>query len=275
MATITQAPQTKRDLFFLWRLRHPSLRLATRVWRRNLTLYRRSWKLTFLPQFLQPVFYLIALGFGLRLFIGREVDGFDYVHYIAPGLAASAAMNGAAFELTFNVFGKFTWSRLYESVITTPLEPEDVAMGEIMWAVTRSVLYGGVFFVVMIGLGHVSQPYAPLALVAFALTGLSVGLIGLLFTCLINDMDFFSYFFNLVLIPLFLFSGIFVPINLMPRAAQVITWYTPLYHGVEMTRAASLTGDVGALFGHGLWLVIFSLILFLPTLNLFRRKLVF
>lgn len=275
MATITQAPETKRDLLLLWRFRKPSVRLAARIWRRNVTLYRRSWKLTFLPQFLQPIFYLVALGFGLGLFIGREVEGFDYVQFIAPGLAASAAMNGAAFELTFNVFGKFNWSHLYESVITTPLEPEDVALGEIMWAVTRSVLYGGVFFVVMIGLGHVRQPYVPIVLIAFALTGLSVGLIGFLFTCLIKDMDFFSYFFNLILVPLFMFSGIFFPIDVMPKAAQVITWYTPLYHGVEMTRAASLTGDVNAMMGHGLWLFVFCLILFLPSINLFRRKLVF
>lgn len=275
MDAATRAPEAKRDPLFLLRIHKPSPRLAIRVWRRNVTLYRRSWKLTFLPQFLQPVFYLIALGFGLGLFIGRQVEGFDYVEFIAPGLAASAAMNGAAFELTFNVFGKFTWSRLYESVITTPLEPEDVVLGEIMWAVTRSVLYGGVFFAVMIGLGHVRQPFAPAALVAFALTGLSVGLIGLLFTCLINDMDFFSYFFNLILIPLFMFSGIFFPIDVMPEAAQAITWFTPLYHGVEMTRAASLTGDVNAIWGHGLWLLVFSLLLFLPVINLFRRKLVF
>ncbi len=271
---MSQVRATEKGFASLWRIHGPSPRLASRVWRRNVTLYRRSWKLTFLPQFLQPVFYLIAFGYGLGFFIRAEVNGFSFVEWMAPGLAASAAMNAAAFELTFNVFGKFSWSRLYESVITTPLEPEDVALGEIMWGVTRAVLYGAVFFMVMLALGHVRQPYAPLAFVAFALTGLAVGMVALIFTGLITDMDFFSYFFNLFLIPLFLFSGIFFPIDLMPSAAQKIAWMTPLHHGVEMTRAATLTGDVGAMFGHGLWLVVFSLLLFLPTINLFRRKLI-
>ena len=239
-----------------------------------MTLYRRTWKLTFLPQFLQPIFYLIAIGYGLGSLIGREIKGFEYVEYIAPGLAASAAMNAAAFELTFNVFGKFSWSRLYESVITTPLEPEDVALGEIMWGVTRAVLYGAVFFAVMLGLGHVQQPYAPIAFVAFALTGLAVGLVAIIFTGIITDMDYFSYFFNLFLIPLFLFSGIFFRIETMPYPARVAAWLTPLHHGVEMTRHATLEGDVGAILGHGLWLVVFSLLLFLPAINLFRRKLI-
>jgi lipooligosaccharide transport system permease protein len=252
-----------------------SLSHAVRIWKRDVTLYRRTWKLTFLPQFFTPLFYLVAMGFALGIYIGDSIEGYDYIQYIAPGLAASAAMNASAFELTFNTFVKMNFARLYDAVITTPLEPEDVALGEIFWAVTRSVLYGLIFLTVMVVLGLVRHPAnIPLTVVAFALTGLSIGMVALIFTGLVSDIDMFSYFFNLFLVPLFLFSGIFFPINVLPPAAQAIAWFTPLLHGVEMTRALTLTGDLQTAWWNGVWLVVFSALLLPVAIRLFRRRLI-
>lgn len=258
----------------LWSPPGTSLRHAMRVWRRNLILYERTWKMSLAPQFLNPLFYLVAMGFALGAFIGREVEGFSYVEYIGPGLAVYAAMNAAAFELTFNTFIKMNFARLYDAVISTPVEPEDVAVGEIAWAVTRSVLYGAIFLFIMFLLGHVPEPTAPLAVVAFGLTGLSIGLVALIYTSLVPDIDLFSYFFNLFLIPLFLFSGIFFPIEILPELAQQIAWFTPLLHAVNMSRALILTGDMVLALQSGIWLVVFSAILLPVAINMFRRRLV-
>jgi lipooligosaccharide transport system permease protein len=251
-----------------------SLVRAFRLWRRNITLYRRTWIWVLLPNFFQPFFYLVAIGMGLGLYVGRQISGVKYTEFISPGLAAMAAMFGAVFELTFNTYGKINWSRMYESVITTPLEPEDVAAGEIMWAISRSLINGGAFFIVMLGFGYVHHLSGILALPAIGLVGLAMGLVALLFTDFVTNMDAFSYFFNLFVTPLFLFSGVFFPIAQLPALARKIAWFTPLHHGVEMLRALTLTGNIRSAGGHALWLAVFCVVLLPPAINLFKRKLI-
>jgi lipooligosaccharide transport system permease protein len=177
------------------------------MWKRDALLYKRSWKRNVLPNFFEPLLYLFSIGLGLGVYVGRKILGVDYADFIAPGLAAAAAMNGAVFETTFNVFVKLRFAKLYDAVITTPLEPEDVAAGELLWAVTRSTIYGVAFVLVMAALGYVHYWAVVFAPLAVALIGLSFGLIGLVFTALTPTIDLFSYFFTLFITPLFLFNG--------------------------------------------------------------------
>lgn len=257
----------------LWRRPGTSPRRALRTWQRNATLFRRGWKRFVLPNFLEPIFYLLAIGIGLGLYVREIVPGVPYVEYIAPGLAAASAMYGAVFELTYNVFVKLRFHRVYDAVITTPLEPGDVGLGEIMWAVTRSFMYGAVFLSVVVVFGYAHSPLAVLAFLLLPLVGLSMGLLAMIFTALIRDIELYTYFFNVFVIPLFLFSGIFFPVADLPVWARAVAWATPLYHGVEMSRALVLSGELTAALGHVAWLVAFSAVLLPPTLNLFARRL--
>jgi lipooligosaccharide transport system permease protein len=267
-------PREREGLLALWRLPAVSARAASRMWLRDVTLYRASWQLNVLPNFFEPVLYLLSIGLGLGLYVGRQMGGVDYAVFIAPGLAAAAAMNGAVFEVTFNVFVKLRFAKLYDAVITTPLEPEDVAVGELAWAVTRALIYGSAFLLVMVVLGLVRSPLALLAPAAFLLVGTGFGLIGLIYTSLIPQIDLYSYFFTLFITPLFLFSGIFFPVETLPAVAQPIAWLTPLHHGVELLRALTLTGNLVAAGGHALWLLAFAALLYPPAVNLLRRRLV-
>lgn len=257
-------------------LRRPgaSSRGAFRLWQRNAGLYRRSWKVYALPGFIEPVMYLLAMGLGLGLYIGDRIMGVEYVAFIAPGLTAGAAMNAAIFEVTYGVFVKVRFWKLYDAVITTPVEPQDVALGELLWATTRAVLYGTVFMLVTAAFGYVTSPWAVLVPAATALIGLSFGLIGLLVTALMPSINMYAYFFTLFIMPLFLFSGIFFPVTNLPAAAQPIAWLTPLHHGVELMRALVLTGEPMTAASHALWLLAVSALLYPPAINLLRRRLV-
>jgi lipooligosaccharide transport system permease protein len=246
---------------------------ALRMWKRDALLYKRSWKRNVLPNFFEPLLYLVSIGLGLGLYVGQQILGVDYVDYIAPGLAAAAAMNGAVFETTFNVFVKLRFAKLYDAVITTPLEPEDVAAGELLWAVTRSIIYGVTFVLVMVFFGYVHYWAVIFTPLAVALIGLSFGLIGMVFTALTPTIDLFSYFFTLFITPLFLFSGVFFPTERL-GAAEPIAWFSPLYHAAELMRGLILTGDLTSAAGHTLWLVVFSALVFPPAINLMRRRLV-
>jgi lipooligosaccharide transport system permease protein len=257
-------------------LRRPAVSThgAVRLWQRNATLYRRSWMRHALPTIVEPLLYLMAMGLGLGLYIGDRIFGVEYVAFIAPGLIAAAAMQGAIFEVTIGVFVKVRFWRLYDAVITTPLEPQDVALGEALWATTRSTLYGTAFLLVTTVLGYIVSPWAILVPAAAALVGMCFSLIGLIVSARMPAIDLFGYFFSMFVMPLFLFSGIFFPVTDLPAAAQPIAWMTPLHHGVELMRALALTGNPASAAGHALWLVVANVILYAPAVNMLKRRLV-
>lgn len=271
----TTAPRARvAAVLGVWRWPDIAWRSAWRMWQRNAVLFKRGWRLFVLPNFFEPVLYLLSIGLGLGLYVGQQIMGVDYVMFIAPGLAAASAMNGAVFEVTYNIYVKLQYIRLYDAVITTPLEPEDVAAGELLWAVTRSLMYGVTFVGVTAVLGYVQSPLVLLAPFALALIGIAFASLGLIVTAVIPRMELFTYFFTMLITPMFLFSGIFFPIEQLPNAAQPVAWFTPLHHGVELLRALSLTGDLSSAGGHALWLLVFCAIVFPPAINLFRRRLV-
>ena len=112
------------------RLGPVNLRLAWAVWMRNYTVYRRTWLMNILPNFFEPLLYLVGMGIGLGAYVNEGMTGASYIAFIAPGLMASAAMNGATFETTFNTFVKLHFGKLYDAYLGTPAEPEDIVAGE-------------------------------------------------------------------------------------------------------------------------------------------------
>ncbi len=271
---MTTSTVPKRNPLGAWRWPDVSWPNAWRMWRRNATLFRRGWRLFVIPNFFEPVLYLLSIGLGLGLYVGQQIMGVDYVLFIAPGLAAASAMNGAVFEVTYNVYVKLQYAKLYDAVITTPLEPEDAAAGEVAWAVTRSLMYGLTFTLVMAVLGYIRSPWAVLSPVALALIAIGFASLGMVITAVIPRMELYTYFFTLFVTPMFLFSGIFFPIERLPAAVQPVAWFTPLHHGAELMRALCLTGDMAAAGGHTLWLIAFCALVFPPAINLFRRRLI-
>src|SRR6185503_17212426 len=136
---------------------------AVAVWRRNASMYRRVWMMNILPNFFEPVLYLLSIGVGVGAYI-TEMGGMSYVAFLAPGLVCVAAMNGASFEVTYNIYVRLTFEKAYDAMLTTPVEPDDVLAGEVLWAVTRATIYGGCFFLVVVAAGLAPLPRALLAI---------------------------------------------------------------------------------------------------------------
>ncbi len=215
-----------------------SPRHALSVWRRNLALYRRTWKLNLLPNFFEPLLYLVSIGIGVGAYVS-EMGGTSYVAFLAPGLVAVAAMNGASFEVTYNAFVRLNFQKTYDSMLTTPIQPEDVLAGEVLWAVTRASIYGGCFLVVIAAMGLAPLPGSLWAIPLIPLTGLLFASIGIAFSLRIPSIDLFSFYFTLFLTPLFLFSDIFFPLK--ERLSGVwlhLAEALPLLHPVRLVRAA-------------------------------------
>ena len=215
-------------------------KMAWAVFMRNATEYSHSWRMNILPNFFEPVLYLIGMGIGLGHYMSRGLDGGDYVVFIAPGLCASAAMNGASFETTYNMFIKMTYVRLYDAYLSTPAQIQDVVAGENLWAVARAMFYGLGFLLViaamsLFGVPLLTSPAALLMPLAIVLIGATFALIGSLFTSMIKQIDLYSYYYTLWLTPLFLFSGIFFPVDRFP-GGETVAWCTPLFHAVRLSR---------------------------------------
>ncbi len=254
------------------------LRLALAVWHRNLVVYRHTWKRNILPNFFEPLLYLVGMGYGLGAYLGERIGGTDYLSFIAPGLMVAAAMNGATFETTYNMYVRMYYARLYDAYLSTPAQMADVAVGELLWAITRALVYGVAFLVVLAGFsvaGHplLRGPWPALLPLEVALVGAAFGALGELFTALIRHIDLYSYYYTLFITPLFLFSGIFFPPARFPHG-ETLAWCTPLYHAVRLARGLAQSTPGTAELVSAVWLVVFTLGVFALVPGRMHRQLV-
>ena len=214
---------------------------AHKVLERDVLVYRRNWTII-VTGFFEPIFYLLGIGFGLGALVG-DVGDIPYAAFVAPGLMATAAMNGALFESTFNLFFKLKYAGTFDAILATPLGPSDIAIGEVSWALTRGLMYATAFLVVMLLLGLVLSPWGILMVPGALLIGLAAASIGMAATTFMRKWQDFDLV-TVVIMPLFLFSGTFFPISVYPDWLATVVEFTPLYRGVHMLRSFS-TGEVG------------------------------
>jgi len=220
--------------------------------RRSATAARRTW-LAIVSGIFEPVFYLVAMGQGLGSLIGAlpGPDGtpISYAAFIAPGLLAAAAMNGAVFDSTFNVFFKLKYNRLYDAVLATPLGPFDIALGEIAWALIRGGMYALAFLAVMGGFGLLLSPWALLALPAALVVAFGFAAVGMAATTYMRSWQDFDLV-TLAILPMFLFATTFYPLSVYPRWLQFVVEALPLFHGVELMRGLTTGAVHVGLLGH-------------------------
>ncbi len=250
-----------------------SPRAAASVWLRDATVFKKVWFAALMFSFVDPFFYLLAMGVGLGAYI-NSLEGVPYREFIAPGLVGSAAMYAASFESTYNVYMKLNHSRIYEAIVATPVEVKELVVGELTWAATRSVIYGSFFLIVITAFGAVTSFWALMIVPALVLGGFCMAVIGMGFSALVDRVDLYSYYFTLFITPMFLFSGIFFPLSRLPEALQVVAWFTPLFHLVRLCRNLALGESLGVAAGDALWILVCIAVLIAVPLVAMRRRLV-
>ena len=213
---------------------------------RNVMVYRRTWLILF-SGFFEPLFYLFFFVYPLQdvrdvtVTVGGQVV--EYAAFVAPALLAASAMNGAFYDAT-NVFWKLRYGKVYESILSTPVGPKDVASGETMWAVCRALIYSAAFLLVITLLGLVDSWWALLALPACFVIGFGFAGAGIAAVTWMRSWQDFDLV-QLVMLPMFLFSATFYPISVYPVVLEWVVRCLPLYHGIELVRSLT-TGTVGA-----------------------------
>ena len=226
-------------------------RRALRLIERNLVAQRRQWYL-FATGFLEPVLYLLSIGIGVGGLVGDVTVGHHavtYQQYVAPGLLAASAMNGAVFDTTFMFFIKFKYAHTYDAALATPISVADVVAGELAWTVARGALYSLAFVVAMVVLGLALSWWTLLALPVAVAAAYGFAGAGLAGTTWMQSWVDFDYV-NLALIPLFLFSATFFPLSRYPSGLAWVVRATPLYQAVAAERALVLGTPDWSTAGH-------------------------
>jgi lipooligosaccharide transport system permease protein len=235
-----------------------SLRRAGSVTRRNIAALRSAYWIVVISGFLEPVLYLFSMGIGVGRLVGDLPlpDGrlVPYAAFVAPAMLASSAMAGALSESTFNFFGKMKYMRLYDGVLATPVQPMELAFGELMWAMARGALYSAAFLGVMVAMGLTAFGWAVAAFPATLLVGFAFGGLGMALSTFMRSWQDFDIM-GTVQFALFLFSGTFAPLGSYPTAVRLLIEATPLYHGVELIRSVTTASIHPVLLVHAGYLV--------------------
>jgi lipooligosaccharide transport system permease protein len=222
------------------------------------------------------VFYLFSLGVGLGALVGTVTTDsgteVPYAAFVAPALLAASAMNGAVYDSTFNVFFKLKYAKLYDSVLSTPLGPRDVAVGEISWALMRGQVYAIAFLIVAAVAGLVQSWWALLALPAATLIGFAFASVGMAATTYMRSWVDFDYV-QLAILPMFLFSATFFPLSTYPPSLQWVVQATPLYHGVALVRDLMIGSISAGMLWHVAYLVVMGLVGFVIAARRLERLL--
>ncbi len=220
----------------------------------HLLVYRRTWRGSIIGRFLSPLFFLLSMGLGLGSLVDERsggVGGVSYLQFVVPGIIAMQAMFLAFNESTYAVMGYIKWNQMYAAMLATPLRVVEVLGGHLAVIGIHLAVATTIFVGVSATFGALASWWALAAIPVGVLTGLAFALPLFAFAAHIDTDSAFSIVFRFLITPLMLFSGTFFPIDALPGWMQPVAWVTPLWHGVELCRGATLGLAPGpATLGH-------------------------
>jgi lipooligosaccharide transport system permease protein len=245
--------------------------LSLRVFEAEARVYRRTWRGSVFSSFLNPVLYLLAMGVGLGTLVDANLpaglEGVSYLTFLAPGLLVATGMQTGAGEGAWKVMGGIKWNATWKARMATPIGVEGLLLGHLLWSGARVALVSTIFAVVMTAFRIAPILESLLCVIPALLVGLAMASLTTAYTVRAKNESALPMFFRFVVIPMFLFSGVFFPIDQLPNWLEPVALVTPLYHGVEMARAIVVGTDMavawwasilylGALILIGAWLTI-------------------
>jgi len=245
------------------------LRRAFRVWQRHAKVYTKLYLSSLTLNFVEPILYLTAMGLGIGAFV-ESVDGVPYINFIAPGIVAYSSMFAASAECTYGTFVRMNFQKTFDAILATPVNLTDLVMGEMLWGATKSALYGTVIIGAIAAMGLVDSWLVLAAIPVLFVSGLLFSALAVIFTALVPGIDYFNYYFTLVITPMFLFAGVFFPLHNLPPIVEKIAFFTPLYHLVNITRA--MANGMGTAPWEILWFAVATLAIMPLPFYLMKRR---
>ena len=242
------------------------------VWRRNFLVWRKLALPSVLGNLADPMIYMLGLGYGLGALL-PSVGGVPYIAFLAAGTVCFSTANSATFESLYSAFSRMHVQRTWDAILNAPLTLEDVVLGELMWAASKSFLSGLAIMLVVWALGLAQSPVSLWALAVIPVIGLAFAALGLAVTALSPSYDFFMYYFTLFITPMAMLCGVFYPIDALPPALQLFSQALPLAHATQLVRPLLFGEWPVHAFLHIFVLLAYAAAGFYAALVLFKRRL--
>lgn len=245
---------------------------ARRVFRRNFLAWRKYGVASVAINIVDPFVYFLALGLGLGAYVHFTGYG-TLMQFIAPGLLGVTAMNAATFDACWGCFERLNLNGVYESIVTGPVDPLEIAAGEYLWQAMRAAMYGALFLVAVAAFGLIHSWWALATLIVFAFAGVAFAVPSFFVAMSVPTQEMLFFYFSFVVTPMIMFGGVFFPLDKMPAWVSMVAWCTPLYHAVAACRQL-LDGPPTIAVGFDLlWLIVFSALMAFVPRRILRQKL--
>ena len=205
------------------------------IWRRNFLVWKRLFKQSVIANIAEPLITLFAFGYGLGSLL-PPLEGVRYIVFLASGSICMNAFNAATFEALYSAFTRMHVQRSWEAMLNAPLSLDDVLLAEMLWAATKSVFTGVAILLVIFALGLSREPSMVLALPLLLLIGMTAASLGLVVNALARNYDFFTYYFTMIVTPMWFLSGVFFPFQQLPGWLQSLAQWLPLSAAVDFVR---------------------------------------
>ena len=240
---------------------------------REIVNYSSYWRSSAFSSTVDPTIYLLAFGFGFGALV-NEVGGRDYIDFVGTGIVATTVLFAGAFSAMYGTYVKYEFQRTYDAILAAPVDTEELVTAEALWITIRTGVYGCIPMIVAMAFGL--EPSWGMLLVPFiaGLSGFGWAVTGIFISARAKGMDSFSYWQSGLLTPMFLVAGTFFPLDELPQWAQIAGNLNPLYHCVELVRAAVFGFEDFSALGHLAFLIAFALVMWRLAIKYMERKLV-
>lgn len=212
------------------------LKDALAVWSRDFRVYFRLWKTELIAPIIEPIFTFFAFGFGVGALVAGKVNGLSYLSFVGAGVLAFTVLMRTVFEMTYGAYFRMVYQSTYDAILSTPVNAESLAFGEILYAVTKGVIDSFFVLPLVIIFGSATSFFAPAALIPLMFGCLFLGSLALGLTAHIFEIDHFNLFFAVFFSTIFL-CGAWFPVELLPKWLQIIAYSLPITATIDLTRA--------------------------------------
>lgn len=212
------------------------LRDALSVWRRHFEVYLRLWKMELAAPLIEPVFMVLAFGWGVGALVASNASGMPYLSFVGAGVLSFAAISRALFESAYGAYFRMVYQSTFDAILATPVEVESLAFAEIIWATTKATIDSLIILLVLWAFGAAASPFALLAPLPLVFGGLFMSALTICVTARVHDIDSFNLYLSLYFSVIFL-CGVWFPIEVMPAWLRWLAWAIPLTSAVDLTRS--------------------------------------
>lgn len=246
---------------------------VAQVWRRNRDVYMRLWRTELIAPLLEPIFSVIGFGWGIGSLVAGKVMGVSYLTFVGAGLLAFTALLRALFECTYGAYFRMVYQSTYDAILSTPVEVESLALGEMAWGTTKSLIDGVIVLLVLWAFGAVLSPLGLLIPLVLVLGALWVASVSLWVTALIHDINYYNFYIGMVFSYLW-FSGAYFPLESLPGWAQALAWVVPVTSVIDALRSLMMGQLTWRMLPELLWIFIAFVLTAEMSMRALRRRMI-